>query len=534
MSKEYLEPSDEEMLNITITVKRNSYWISPYYWWNIRTYKMNKDTCISLRNSLCKYDFRKGYVQVLDIYDAKNKILKIPIGYGLDEITNHLAYIKKTTRMEGDETEWYIEQIPRNIKYIDESNVFVEPIKVKFNMKVDIRDDFQRDAISFLLNIPKPHKFLSLATGYGKTFCAVYAVCQRQTPAIVISANLSEQWVERIQQYTDIPKDRIANLRGMRALNNIIDGKKNKNIPFYIVSTTTLNNFINAGGDLDYLLTKMGIGIKIFDEAHSFYSQNAKIDTNSNTKETFYLTATPLRSDTDEKKIFERIYKHIPIHGINTHYLAKHYIIRSINYNTNPSSADVVSCLKTHKKFFSAIAYSHYIFAQNVRSVFFMGMLKKLIDELFDKEKDMKLVVILPVLEHISIFESFLNRFPKKYNVAQYTSAVDIKDRENNLNADVILGTLKSFQEGRDVPGLKAILCAQSFSSTLIAQQLLGRLRPIKDANTYYYDFCDIGFVKMKEQRNWRKKEFISRSNLIQSRDIGHDEIANYLEELIK
>lgn len=511
----------EKIKNFNIILYRSSIWVDPYYWASRYHSRWTND---ELDRAFSVWNFATRNMQrAIDIYDFDKKILKIPIGFGFDEV---LSYLENHKEWVGD----IKETIPNNITFIDKRKDYVKPIHVEFEMKADIRDDYQKDAINFLLNVESHNKLLSLGTGYGKTFCAIYCICKKQVPAIIISANLSKQWIERIKDYTKVNDNDIVEVRGMKSIEKILNGEPNKDVPFFVSSTTTLNMYVNQGGNLDKLFQKMGVGIKVFDEAHTFYSQNAKLDVNSNVEETYYLTATPQRSNSEERKVFDRIFKHVPIHGMHTHYINKHYIIRVVNYNTYPKSNDVMACLRTSNKFFSPIAYSQYIFANNEKSFFYMGMIKYFVDQLM-KEEDMKIVIILPLLEHINIIQNFLSSFNNiRYSVSQYTSAIDIEKRESQLEADVILSTLNSLKEGRDVKGLRAIFCLTSFSSTLIAQQLLGRLRPIEGKNTYYYDFADVGFPKMKKQRDSRKNEFLMRKQNVQLKNITQEEVFEYMK----
>lgn len=513
----------EKIKNFNIILYRSSIWVDPYYW---SSRYHSKWTCDILDRALSVWNFATRSMQrAIDIYDFEKKILKMPIGFGLDEALSYLEYHYIWNPETGIK-----EKIPNNITFIDKRKDYVKPIHVNFEMKTDMRDNYQRDAINFLLNTESHNKLLSLGTGYGKTFCAIYCICKKQVPAIIISANLSKQWIERIKEYTKISDDKIIEVRGMKSIEKILNGEPNKDIPFFVSSTTTLNMYVNQGGKLDDLFQKMGVGIKVFDEAHTFYSQNAKLDVNSNVEETYYLTATPQRSNSEERKIFDKIFKHIPIHGMHTHYINKHYIIRVVNYNSYPKSNDVLACLRTSNKFFSPVAYSQYIFGNNEKSLFYMGMIKYFVDQLM-KEEDMKIIIILPLLEHISIIQNFLSSFNNvRYRVSQYTSAIDIDKRESQLESDVILSTLNSLKEGRDVKGLRAIFCLTSFSSTLIAQQLLGRLRPIEGKNTYYYDFADVGFPKMKKQRDSRKNEFLMRKQNVQLKNITQEEVFEYMK----
>jgi len=68
---------------------------------------------------------------------------------------------------------------------------------------------FQQEAVQDMLK--KDFGTLSAATGSGKTVMACYMIATRRQPALVVvhTKELLEQWVERIGQFLDIPRDEI-------------------------------------------------------------------------------------------------------------------------------------------------------------------------------------------------------------------------------------------------------------------------------------------------------------------------------------
>ena len=68
---------------------------------------------------------------------------------------------------------------------------------------------FQENAVEAMLK--KDFGTLSAATGSGKTVMACYMIAARRQPALVVvhTKELLEQWVDRIGQFLDIPRDEI-------------------------------------------------------------------------------------------------------------------------------------------------------------------------------------------------------------------------------------------------------------------------------------------------------------------------------------
>ena len=54
------------------------------------------------------------------------------------------------------------------------------------------------------------------------------------------------------------------------------------------------------------------------------------------------------------------------------------------------------------------------------------------------------------------------------------------------------MSTIKSCGTGRDIKGLRAVICAEPVASKVVTEQMIGRLRPYApDKDTYYFDIVD-------------------------------------------
>lgn len=512
---------------VRIEIKRSSFWIHNF------EMPIGKDfqncTSYSLFKTIANvYDPRaRMYRCTLDLYDKRNKILKIPAGYGINNI---LEYLSNSYH----EVVWDIE---------DKHKEFVDYYTTNLEMRpgYEPRDKIQIDAINFLSSCVtdeytegKGHQlYLSLDTGMGKTFCTIYTLVKLKLPAIIISYNLSDQWVEKIKEYVKIKDSDIFVIRGSESIKKILTSEKT--YPFYIASVSTLRRFSDMYKNLNLLFDRMKIAVKVFDEAHNQYKANSFIDVNSDVRYTFYLTATPGRSSYLEDRVYKNIFATIPIHGVYTHTLKNYYKIKYLKYDTRPSYNDRRSC--STQKGFSAINYFNYLFRNEEKKLAIVGMIKYYADKILIPYPKHRVLVFIPSLEFMDYLYKFLtNNYNLPYTVGQYCSNIkNIKDREEMLNKNLIITTIAAGSTGKDIPNLKAVISMTPFSSSILCRQILGRLRELKDGgDSYFLDFTDIGFSSAVKQRYLRSGILNQRAASTEEKFINLNDMILYLKENMK
>lgn len=496
---------------MTITKFRNYYEITDY-----KLSKWDKEkrasigTCPKLDNKFMIFENFRGHINKRDkigFYDKKNHILNLPIG-----IDYHL--VEDLLYTAGNEWD-----------FIDKSNKYITPHSISYdiNTKYQIRNEYQAEGLDFLTSDELFYsKMLALATGYGKTYTAIMAAFRLKMPMLIISETLVDQWVERIQQYTyctSINKE-IQVIKGTDNLLNILNKKSFTQAYFYITTSSTLSSAIDRFGKekVNEIFERVGIGIKCFDEFHMHFYQNVKNDMFISTKYTWYLTATPTRTNQNEKNVFNFIMKNVPMYGLQTFALDKYFNFRLISYNSEPSMYDIQHCVTS--KGLSGIMYWNYIFENKQKLLKIVEMLETLIDELLDEDEDMKIIIYLAKLEHINLIKKYLENYYKdiEINFGNYTSAVEKKRKRTQIGKNIIFTTIGSGGVGLDVPNLRASMCLVPFTSTIICSQIIGRLRYIEGKELYFYDFIDEGFKTMEWQRRKRLSIYRQKAKTIKYR----------------
>lgn len=514
--------------NVKVYVYKNSFRIYPYY-----KSKYNKETrevegtCPKLDNQFLLFENFRGFINKKDylgIYNKKERTLSLPFGFGLNNILSKL----------------YDNGIIYEI--IDKKDVVIPAREVNFDMdeKYQFRNKYQAESVEFLVSDKLGHsKMLALSTGIGKTICSVFGAFRVKEPIFIVSETLSDQWMEKITEYTDCSKNNkgVVVLRGTDKINALLNHPREKmKAAFYISTSATLSSYLEKFGTLNKLYEHLGIGILCFDEYHMNWAQNMRIECDALVSKVWRLTATPGRTNKNESKLFERMLRDIPVYGLQTFNLTNHSNIRLVDYDTKPTYEEVGSCMTA--KGLSAILYWNYIFNNEQRRTYLIGMIKMLLDPLIDEYPDTKILIYLAKIEHIEIFkdllESLYEKESKSIDMGNYTTKISNKRlRKRELKNRIVFTTIGSGGVGLDLENLVAAFSLVPYSSFITASQMIGRLRFIEDKETYFYDFIDTGFKSMQRQRIQRMDIMKQKSKSIAQKKVSYEDVVEYLQDYL-
>ena len=515
--------------NIKIFVYHNCFKLYPYYKsaWN-KEYKRMEGTCPKLDNQFLVFEQYRGFINkkdVLHCYNKKTKTLTLPFGFGLQKIEEKLS------------ESGIIYEI------IDKKDVVVEPREVNYNLQdnIEVRNKFQAESLEFLTNpILGYSKLLALSTGIGKTACAVFGAYRLKVPMFICSETLCDQWLDKISEYTTCNKANkgVKIIKGTDNLHNLLNIPKEKLKYAFIISTSsTLSSYLEKYGTLNPIYQHLGIGIFCFDEYHMNWSQNVQIECDCQVQNIWRLTATPSRTEKSENIVFQRMTKEISVYGLSTISVNNYASLRLVDYNTYPTDEERGSCSTI--KGLSSILYWNYIFDNENRKTYMIGMIKMLLDPILDKQESGKILIYLAKLEHIAVFkellESMYEREHKSIDVGNYTTAMGNKKlRLRELKNRVIFTTVQSGGVGLDLEELIAVFSLVPYSSSITASQMIGRLRYIEGRELLYYDFIDKGFRSIERQIFKRMKILEIKSNsYIRKKYVSYEVVLQYLREMI-
>ena len=260
---------------------------------------------------------------------------------------------------------------------------YPHPYKIIENIKMQYRprDEEQEIALRFMCGVNEyaanstaTQLSLSLSTGAGKTYTSIATIAFLKMRSIIItgSRSLLNQWRTEILKFTNLTNKDITLIAGSEKINMILMGKSKIAgcAKIYLCTHATLRDYANKYGwdKLGELFQYLGIGLKFYDEAHTNFENMLKIDFHTNVWRTYYVTATPSRSDWRENMIYKTAFKNVPLIDLFNQDKDPHVHYNAILYNSRPTPRDISIC--KNKYGLDRMKYISYVTKKPVSSLF--------------------------------------------------------------------------------------------------------------------------------------------------------------------
>lgn len=341
--------------------------------------------------------------------------------------------------------------------------------------------------------------FCNMQTGFGKTLAMIYMLQfhQKKTVMITYMDRLINQWSEVFEERTDLPKERILTVKGSEMLEKMRKNPfKYHSYDIFLISHETLTSYAKKYGypGISDLFASLGIGVKIYDEAHHSIRSMVAIDAYTSVEYTYYLTADYNQSSNSKAYKYRNIFKNVPI--LPTSNKGVRYVTcMSIIYNSHPPLRAIKS---TEKKIgFSILDYMRYEYTQEI----FYQSIEVILDKLRDSEKFQKDARILILTSYVDGLHQIYHRVKEKYEdslgpVMEYYGDMEEEAKEDTKqHGRIIVATYGTFSVGLDVPNIQCVISCDQISR-IQANQAAGRVRPSNDPNHYalFVMLYDFGF----------------------------------------
>lgn len=427
----------------------------------------------------------------------------VPIGIIYDN-TNHLLYLPRGIDL------WYVRKTTGiNEESVEKSN----PYRSIGNMlmKYSPRDPEQLEALQFMTGIGQyennnyePQLSVNLPTGAGKTYCSIATIAYMKIKSMVITGSntLLHQWKQDILEYTNLSDNDIMFISGSSKLYMILQDKSKiaNNAKIFLCTHGTIRSFAETYGweKLNDVFLALGIGMKFIDEYHTNWENSTMIDYFTNVYKTYYVTATPARSDRSENRIFQISLKNVPSIDLfeKAEQRFRHTDYLAIKYNSHPSPIDISRCRNIYG--LDRNKYVDYV----TKKQEFYDMLRIILDMVF-KIGGRALFYIGTNEGLLRVYKWMGENYPEMIgDIGIYTSLVDKDHKIYEKDKKYLLSTTKSAGLGEDIKGLKTtIVLAEPFKSEVLARQTLGRTR---DPNTLYIELVDLGFRQLRRYYEYK------------------------------
>lgn len=428
---------------------------------------------------------KSDYPIIEDMYTATDKFTqsKFPCGYMIED---NKLFLPRGTPISK------IERLTKaKANTIDNSDPIANMSR-KFYSLYEPRDNIQQESIEFLIG--QEHQLaLNLKTGLGKTYCVAYASTKLNERTLIITPNesLKQQWIGTYHKMFDYRPKNLMNIASSNIINAIMDDAVDE-ADVYFVNHQTLRSYMTAnnGYVLHKFFKKLNIGIKVYDESHMEFANILLIDFFSNTNRTWYLTATFDRSDKTESACFKRAFNSVITYGEkeSEEVVVPHVVYHVVNINSRISPKDRARIINYQGM--TAASYGKYAFMGDTNQTAYNAILS-----ILNKTKDVegKTLIFVPLIDAVDEVVKKLKRdYPYK-SIAAYHSRIPKDEKESAEKKDIIVSTIKSCGTGRDIPGLRCLICVEPVASKVVTEQMFGRLRPYADGkDTYFFDVIDV------------------------------------------
>lgn len=459
-------------------------------------------------------------------YNTHYEIVDYELG-DFNELEFSLTYYDKPTftkfpRYYYDENKRIL-YIPRGVdpmileNWCGKSIIYVQNndkvVPIQFQMSKPPRDEEQEKAIKYLTGEGDfkpikavPQRILIMPPGNGKTYCAVSAIQKYQVRTLIImrTHTLRQQWFDRLMEYTDLDKSNIKSIDTSQKLSRYLTKKPDDENKIFIVTRQLLVSFMNKHGmdKLDEVIKNLGIGLKIFDEAHQEYIATFLIDYATNVKYTFYLTATFNLSSSFDNRIFQTAYKTVHKLQFKQSEDTRHIIYIAVMFDSEPNAVQEHK-IAGRKRGFDRFRYIEYAIDKGVLE----SEIRYILDFFLNKkELDGKLLLLASMKSACDYFNDVVQSETNGTinSCAYYTD----NKVDNYKEYDAVVATPGMLGTGEDIPGLRFLLNTEPFSSLTNTEQISGRLRPYNNGTepTYYIEFIDVGFRTVYDWYLKRKK----------------------------
>jgi len=404
---------------------------------------------------------------------------------------------------------------PEITKYFKGRNVIVnyqttaKSAKVSYTMKHPPRDELQKRSINFLMGMEKDYemreRFLSLATGSGKTYVTINVISKIKKKAMIIvdTLDLAAQWKREFLNHTDLGEKDIVILSGTDSVEEEIKDKVGK---VYVAIHRTLGNMIQADyNSINRLMNKLGIGIRVFDESHVNFKNICSINALSNVEYTIFLTATPSRSSFSDDHLYGKVFRRIPYFNGKDVHDEKYHTVVLYKFDSKPSFDEKLA-VKT-KYGFNAPRWAGHI--EDDGYEFFIETLTDIINKFKLKDKAKKIAIMLPTINLITKVKPDIEALGLE--VGTFIGDIKKTERHKELEKQFILTNDKIFDKGIDVKDLEVLINFVPFGSVVKTEQIMGRLRYGKDKNSILIDVTDFGYEECVKQHKLRKRFYKKR-----------------------
>ncbi len=358
----------------------------------------------------------------------------------------------------------------------------------------------------YLTAAPTPpfrSKFLGLATGQGKTLCALYSLANvKKRFVAVIKPMYLGKWVSDIIKIYGCPKEDIVVVQGaahLLALMTLAEKGELKE-KFILISNKTMQNWIKLyeefGSEIkelgypcmpDELYTYLDVGVRLIDEVHQDFHLNFKQDLYTNVAKTISLSATLLNKDSFLERMYDVAYPSATRYAVPAP--PKYNNVAAILYHVNPNKVGHIRCSEWGSNTYSHIAYEKWIMKSTETCNNYLRLINDVLKDAHykDRQPGQKTLILAGSIAFCTYLTEQLRKAHPDSDIRRF---VEQDPLENLLESEICVSTQLSAGTAHDIPMLRSVIMTNAIDSYQANIQALGRLRQMPFPTTFNYFVC--------------------------------------------
>ena len=385
--------------------------------------------------------------------------------------------------------------------------------KLPEDLEYSVKDNYelregQYSVVHQILKNKKNRRwFIHCPQGFGKTLISIYLTTQFRMNTLIMcySTDILHQWAEKIEENTNFPMNKLLTISSGSLITEIIDGEfPIEEYHIFLATPVLLYGYAKKHGldSLSKLFKKLGIGLKIYDEAHRNLGNMTRIDALSSVAYTIYLSGDFATSSKYKTIFFNRLFSDVKVVRPDEQLLFDLRYTKGIvvEYNTHPSDLDTLGVFT--KRGLSVWEFMDY----QIKNGMIFRVLSWIVDNITSlHEKDRRILLLTHKIEHCETFYNFISERYGNYNVGMHHGErTDEENSDAKDNAQILVATYSSFSTGMDTKNIKYVI-STSPSNRIEDNQASGRARPLDNGELcMFWMLVDIGFenlVKKEQER---------------------------------
>ena len=410
---------------------------------------------------------------------------------------------------------FHVNTLPWLLDYLDFSGCrkedivvthYPKPVPMKCEFKSisgKIPTEDQSGAIDYLSAPNETIKLLTTQTGSGKTLMALRSMVNLGLrTAIVLRAGYMEKWAIDLNEEFELAPSDVMLIKGEKsliaAIRDAIEGKLVAKV--LVISNRTLYAFLDdyekSNGDSDkylippiQLFETLKVGYRIIDETHQDFHFNFRLDCYTNIQTTTDLSATMVSSDSFINRMYKlRFPLEIRFKGMQYDKYIRGYCLFYRLY-----SAKSIRYIRRGMNAYSHVDFEKSIMKNKKILRAYVNMILDLVTSIYveNHEKGQRAIVFAATIDFCTILTNEINARHPELAVGRY---VEDDPYETLFNSDIIVSTQMSAGTAVDIPGLRYTIMTNAIDSRQSNEQLLGRLRRLKNwpnvTPEFYYLTC--------------------------------------------